>query len=69
MTDPCNKTTIEHPTDQMHDIANRHSRACMAAIGREVIKGAAGWKHGTDPQDFIREAIMKSMMELANGPA
>lgn len=58
--------TTEFPTDRMHDIANRNSKDCMAAIGREVVKGHAGWQHGKDPQDFIREAIMRAMQEVQN---
>jgi hypothetical protein len=53
----------EFPTDAMHKIANRHSQACMAAIGREVIKGAAGWQFGMEPQAFIREAIINALMD------
>jgi hypothetical protein len=51
------------PTDAMHEIANRHSQACMAAIGRQVVKGAVGWQFGMDPQAFIREAIMNALMD------
>jgi hypothetical protein len=54
------------PTERMHDIANRNSQACMAAIGREMVKGTGGFKFGMDPQDFIREAIMRSMQEVQN---
>jgi hypothetical protein len=55
------------PTDAMHEIANRHSQACMAAIGREGVKGAAGWQFGMDPQGFIREAIMNALMDALAG--
>jgi hypothetical protein len=50
-------------TVDLHEIANRHSRECMAAIGREVVMGAAGWKFGKDPQSFIREAIVNSLRD------
>jgi hypothetical protein len=53
----------ELPSDAMHDIANQRARECMAAIGREAVMGAAGWKFGTNPQDFIREAIMNALMD------
>jgi hypothetical protein len=59
-------TTLEYPTDTMHDIANRHTTRCMAELGNESIKGAAGWAFGRDPEDIVREAIMASLVELAN---
>lgn len=47
----------------MHEIARRHAQQCLAAIGREYIKGAAGWQFGHDPQNYIREAITAALMD------
>lgn len=53
----------DFPTDAMIEIATRHSTQCLAAIGREMIKGHAGWKYPADPTSYIREAIIAALME------
>lgn len=60
MSDPAD------PTERMHMLANRHAQECMAAVGREMMRGPVGWQFGKDPQSFIREAIMNALQEMQN---
>jgi hypothetical protein len=43
-------------------IVNHRAEECMAAIGREMLRGPQGWKLG-DPQDFIRDAIICALRD------
>ncbi len=60
-------TTTDLPGELMHEIAFRQTEACLAAVGREAMKGVAGWKGGLDPKSFIHEAIVNALMEYENG--
>lgn len=52
----------EYPTDKMHEIAARHAKQGLAAIGRETIRGATGWKF-QDPEGVLREMILGALMD------
>jgi hypothetical protein len=49
--------------DDFWPLCNKHAQECMAAIGREMAKGSAGWCHGLSPQDFIRDSIANALRE------
>lgn len=53
----------DFPTDAMIEIATRRASQCLADIGREIIKGQAGWKYPADPTSYIREAIIAALMD------
>lgn len=54
---------IEYPTDAMVEIANRQTTTCLAEIGNEGVKGAAGWKLGLQPRDIIHRTIISAFMD------
>lgn len=54
--------------ENLHDMANRNAKECMAAFGREVILGPSGWKGGKDPMAFIYEAIMRAFEQAGLTP-
>jgi hypothetical protein len=52
------------PTEVMIFIAERHAQRAMAEIGREVIKGAAGWAPPNDPLAMIQNAVLAALLDF-----